>query len=205
MGKIGTGVLVLSIAALLIIVIFASSLSITGSRQQGGPDSVAFPPTGIPAGVSMTETTSSGSATMDTGPKVGVTLDADAGSYAVGDTIIVTASGNVGDINVIAGEMVLSYDESVLSLVSAEKGDLFANAREIGPETDVPGQVKYTLLVFQGNDVVSGQGTFATFTFTAKASGTTDVTLAGDSVVGAVGVSAKNILGDTQPARITVN
>ena len=64
--------------------------------------------------------------------KVGIVLVSESVSYEAGDTINITATTDVGDIKVVATQLSVKFDPGILEFVSATKGDLFVNGREIG-------------------------------------------------------------------------
>lgn len=192
MNKTKTTIVIISVGLFLVLAILASRSLISRSSTDS--------PLGRSVGVQITE---ENSPSISVSNQVALNLLSDSDNYIVGDTVEVSVNSDSVFTDIIGTELYVSYDPNVLSFVKAEKGTLFASARELGPEV-TDGIVSYGLIIFPGDEPISGEGELALFTFDVVGAGPVEVNLTGDSLVSAVGNSAQNILGSTTGVSITV-
>jgi hypothetical protein len=107
--------------------------------------------------------------------------------------------------NVIAAELYINYDPTKLELLTVDRGAFFTGNQQIGPTIDnTLGKLSYTLLLSPGATPVQGRGTVALLTFRAKAQGAAIVSIATNTIIGALGENAQNVLLNPQPLTITI-
>jgi hypothetical protein len=129
-------------------------------------------------------------------------------SPSVDETFTVAADINTGSNSVLAVEMHVTFDETKVEAIGASNSTFFTAPKNVGPSIDNNnGTLTYTVYIDPGTAPRQGQGTVATFTFRAKASGNTTVALSSETNVGAddsTGDLGVNVLSGTTPAILTI-
>ena len=138
-------------------------------------------------------------------PASSITLNADNTVVSVGDTFTVSAVLDTSENQVVASELYFTFDPDVLEAVDAVAGDFFPNPEVVGPSiNNETGRVDFVLFVLPGTDPQSGTGSLVDLTFRAKSLGNSIIALSPDSIVGATGEGAQNVLISTTPVEIAV-
>jgi hypothetical protein len=125
-------------------------------------------------------------------------------SSIVGETFTVMANIDTAENALVAVDLYINFDPSILAAVDASPGDFFVNPKTIGPNIDNSlGEVYYTLFIGTGLTPQQGTGTLARFTFEAKSAGNSTLSFSQNTVAGATGEKV-NVLVATNPTTITV-
>lgn len=139
---------------------------------------------------------------MHVDPKTTIAFSSEESTYSVGDSVVVDVLiETVSDL--VATELVIIYDNTVLEFSDAEAGSFFANPREVGPTIESSG-VKYMQLSLPQDGESTGEGEIVKMYFTAVGEGSTTLDLGPKSIIGALGADGQNDLKSTTPLTINV-
>lgn len=123
----------------------------------------------------------------------------------VDETFTVSANINTSSNQVYGAELHLSFDETKVEAQGAAISTFFTSPKSIGPSIDNNnGTLTYTVYLDPNSTPVQGQGTVAVFTFKAKSSGNTTISLTSETAVTASGETGVNVLTGTIPAVVTI-
>lgn len=138
-------------------------------------------------------------------PSSSLTLAPSKTDPAIDETFTVSANINTGTNQVYGAELHLSFDETKVEAVGSAISTFFTSPKSIGPSIDNNnGTMTYTVYLDPTSTPVQGQGTVAVFTFKAKSSGNTTISLTSESAVTASGETGVNVLTGSTPAVLTI-
>lgn len=144
-------------------------------------------------------------------PSSSLILEASTSTPNVGDTFTVSSNIQTGTNQVIAVEMHITFDETIVEAQGATPGSFLSSPQFIGPAIDNNhGTLSYTVYVDSGVSGSQGDGTVAVFTFKSKQAGNTTIAFSSDTLIGGVGGdpsspdSAINLLTGTTPAIVNI-
>lgn len=104
-----------------------------------------------------------------------LSLSPTTGSYSVGDTFDLQVILNTGSDQTTAVDVILNYDPTLVQVQTITEGALLSTY--LGESIDnTQGRAAISAVASDPSEVFQGQGTFATFTFQAQASGTAAIT-----------------------------
>lgn len=126
-------------------------------------------------------------------------------SPSVNDNFVVASNINTAENMVIAVELHINFDPTKVEFVQANPGSFFTSPQTIGPTVNnSAGTIVYSLYLSPQSSPQQGQGVVATFTFKARAAGSTTIAYSPQTIVGAVGESGQNVLIGTTPLNVSI-
>ncbi len=138
-------------------------------------------------------------------PATNLTLVTSNSIPQVGNTFSVNVNINTGDNQIVATQLFLSFDPVRLEMTSAIAGTFLPLPNKVGPTIDnTAGKLSFALLVPPSGQPKSGQGTLMILTFKAKAPGSAVITILSESLVGATGENAQNVLLGSSPLTLSI-
>ena len=138
-------------------------------------------------------------------PATTITLNSSDPSPAVGEQFTISANVDSGENEVIAAELYFEFDPTKIEILDVVNGSFFLNPEVIGPTIDNSnGNVDYVTFILPGSDSVTGVGTLVNLSIRAKAPGTAVISLSPDSIVGATGENAQNVLVSSFPLSLDI-
>lgn len=128
-------------------------------------------------------------------PATNLTLVATSSGPQVESQSSVNVNINTNGNQVVAAQLYISFDPQKLEMTSAIPGTFISLPNKVGPTIDnTTGKLSFALLVPPGSQPKSGQGTLMVLTFKAKAVGSALIRILPESLVGATGENAQNVL-----------
>lgn len=138
-------------------------------------------------------------------PATQLTLNSSNTNPGVGQTFNAVVNINTGGNQVIGAELDINFDENLLTANSISPGGFFSDPEQITPEIDNQnGNIHYSLFIAPGGSPASGNGQLAVISFTTKTSGTANIQITPQTLIGAVGEGGQNALLNTPSLNITI-